>query len=171
MLEAYARHPEAFTSSAAERAALPASWWEARLAEGEDAGETVFGAFVDQALVGVAGLGFESREKARHKATLFGMYVDPAHRRTGAGRALVSAVLDAASRHPGTLLVQLTVTDGNDAARRLYESFGFVAFGVEPMAVRLGDRFVAKVHMWCPLHEGAASDELRPGTASSLPTA
>jgi hypothetical protein len=31
MLEAYERHPDAFTSTATERAALPLSWWEARL--------------------------------------------------------------------------------------------------------------------------------------------
>ncbi|MGE5667380.1 MAG: GNAT family N-acetyltransferase, partial [Betaproteobacteria bacterium] len=34
MLEAYAAHPDAFTSTVGERAALPIAWWEARLAEG-----------------------------------------------------------------------------------------------------------------------------------------
>ena len=31
MLEGYERHPDAFTSSAAERAAFPMAWWESRL--------------------------------------------------------------------------------------------------------------------------------------------
>src|SRR3954471_15545476 len=31
MLEAYAREPDAFTSTPEERAALPMSWWEKRL--------------------------------------------------------------------------------------------------------------------------------------------
>ncbi|MBS0426345.1 MAG: GNAT family N-acetyltransferase, partial [Proteobacteria bacterium] len=30
MLDAYARHPEAFTSTVAEREPLPLAWWEAR---------------------------------------------------------------------------------------------------------------------------------------------
>jgi len=30
MLEAYAAHPRAFTSTVAERAALPMSWWQER---------------------------------------------------------------------------------------------------------------------------------------------
>jgi len=45
-------------------------------------------------------------------------------------------------------VVQLTVSDVNAAARALYEGCGFTAFGVEPMAVALGDGYVDKVHMW-----------------------
>jgi ribosomal protein S18 acetylase RimI-like enzyme len=148
MLEAYERHPDAFTSSVAERAALPETWWQARLSAATDALEMVLGAFVRDDLVGCAGLSFESREKTRHKSTLFGMYVDDGCRHLGIGRALVMAVLAAARRRGGVRLVQLTVTDGNAAARRLYERCGFAAFGVEPCAMALGDAFVAKVHMW-----------------------
>lgn len=148
MLQAYAQHPEAFSSSAAERAALPLTWWAGRVAVGDDAHERVYGAFVEGALAGVAGLRFETGEKTLHKAMLYGMYVPPAFRQHGLGRALVQAVLVGAAEHTGTLLVQLTVTEGNAPARRLYESCGFHAFGTEPMAVRVGDHFVAKVHMW-----------------------
>ena len=47
----------------------------------------VVGAFQDAKLAGVAGLSFESREKIRHKATLFGMYVPPRFRGLGLGPA------------------------------------------------------------------------------------
>ena len=77
MLEAYALHPDAFTSTVAERCDLPLSWWAERVSEAATAKEVVFGAFVDGELAGVAGLSFEMREKARHKATLFGMVVQP----------------------------------------------------------------------------------------------
>jgi ribosomal protein S18 acetylase RimI-like enzyme len=148
MLEAYARHPDAFTSTAAERAALPFTWWQARLREDDDASEMVLGAFDGATLAGAAGLSFEARERARHKATLFGMVVAPAARRRGHGRALVRAALDAAQARPAVRIVQLTVTDGNAAARALYETCGFTAFGVEPYAVAVEGRFLAKVHMW-----------------------
>lgn len=154
MLEAYDLHPDAFTSSLADRAPLPLAWWERRLAGGEGASNVVFGAFVDDVLAGVAGLAFDTREKVRHKATLFGMYVPERHARRGVGRSLVRAALDVARAHPGALVVQLTVTEGNAPARRLYESCGFVAFGVEPMAVRAGRSFLSKVHMWCDLGPG-----------------
>jgi len=148
MLDAYARHPDAFTSSVGERAALPVSWWEARLAVEPAAHEIVFGAFVGGVLAGVAGLSFETREKARHKADFFGMYVAPAFRKLGLGRLIVDAAMDAARHRDGVRLVQLTVTEGNASAQGLYERVGFVPFGLEPMAVAVDGGFVSKVHMW-----------------------
>ena len=151
MLEAYERHPEAFTSSVAERASLPLSWWEARVNADANAHEMVLGAYKGSRLSGVAGLSFESREKARHKAHLFGMYVPHPMRKGGIGKALVLGVLEYAQQRAGVKVVQLSVTDGNQAARGLYERCGFVPFGVEPFAVALGADFVSKVHMWCDL--------------------
>jgi ribosomal protein S18 acetylase RimI-like enzyme len=152
MLDAYARHPDAFTSSAAERGALPLAWWQARLDNAPLAKEIVFGAFDGEGKsVGVAGLAFETREKARHKAQLFGMAVSTSHRSHGVGAALVQAALTQARSRSGVRLVQLTVTQGNASAQRLYERFGFLPFGVEPMAVAVGEGYVAKVHMWCDL--------------------
>ena len=151
MLEAYEHHPDAFTSSLAERAAMPPSFWESRLAAGAKPRELVVGAFRNEALAGAAGMEFESREKARHKATLFGMFVLRRFRTGGLGRALMEAALAAARSRPGVRIVQLTVTEGNDAARRLYERFGFVTFGVEPYAHAVRSQYVSKVHMWCDL--------------------
>lgn len=148
MLEAYDAHPDAYTSSAAERSALPMSWWMSRLRDDACASERVIGAFARDTLVGVAGLAFESREKAKHKATLFGMYVPAACRNRGLGRRLVIEALAQAKARPVMRLVQLTVTDGNAAAEALYASCGFVRFGVEPFAVAVDNRFVGKVHMW-----------------------
>lgn len=151
MLEAYALHPDAFTSSPRERERLPLAWWESRLAEGAQAKEWVWAATEGAALLGVAGLSRETREKARHKATLFGMYVPEHHRRLGIGSKLVSTLMAHAQQDPTLRVVQLTVTEGNHAAQALYEQAGFSPFGVEPLAVAVGDSFVAKVHLWCDL--------------------
>ena len=151
MLQAYAQHPDAFTSSVAEREGLPLLWWETRLSAEADAKDVVFGAFCDGALVGAVGLSFDSREKARHKALLFGMVVTTAQRRLGLGQQLVAAALDCARSRRGVLVVQLTVTQGNAQAQALYARNGFVEFGVEPYAVAVGPQFVSKVHMWLQL--------------------
>jgi ribosomal protein S18 acetylase RimI-like enzyme len=151
MLEAYGKHPEAFTSSVEERAPLPLAWWQSRLDPSEDANGLVMGAFQHGQLVALAGLEFESRAKSRHKATLFGMYVRQQARQAGLGRALVRAVLDQAAARPGVRQVLLTVTEGNEAALSLYRSCGFRPFGTEPMAVAVDGRYLGKVHMWCPL--------------------
>jgi GNAT superfamily N-acetyltransferase len=151
MLEAYTLHPAAFTSSADERSRLPLAWWEQRLSIEQLADEVVLGAFENEALAGVAGLSFEKREKVRHKATLFGMYVPARSARQGLGRRLLQSALQCAREQEHVLLVQLTVTRGNAAAQSLYERSGFTAFGIEPCAVAVGTAFVDKVHMWCNL--------------------
>jgi ribosomal protein S18 acetylase RimI-like enzyme len=148
MLEAYALHPDAFTSSVAERNSLPLVWWEQRLSASAQPNEVVFGAVVSEALCGVAGISFQSRDKVRHKATVFGMYVPARNRRQGVGRELMNSVLTYAESRPGTSIVQLTVTEGNATAQAFYASFGFVPFGTEPCAVRVGSGYVSKVHMW-----------------------
>ena len=157
MLEAYERHPDAFTSSAEERAALPLSWWEARVTSEVQPSEMVFGAFQEGRLVGAAGLLFESRAKIRHRATLYGMYVAPGSRRGGLGRQLVLAVLDNARAREGVRVVQLAVTGGNAAAQGLYEKCGFVPFGLEPLAIAVGSEFLSKIHMWCDLVSDSSS--------------
>ncbi|GGM13541.1 hypothetical protein GCM10009425_25710 [Pseudomonas asuensis] len=84
MFEAYELHPESFTSSVSERKALPMAWWESRLEK-----DAVFGAWDNNELIGVVGLSFESCEKIRHKATLFGLYILPRLRYHGIGLRLI----------------------------------------------------------------------------------
>jgi ribosomal protein S18 acetylase RimI-like enzyme len=163
MLEGYELHPDAFGSSVAERAALPLKWWEERLvpdpaAPGSQPASLVLGAFEEEELAGVVGLAFETREKTRHKALLFGMCVPPKFRRLGLGRRLVLAALKEAQARPGLRLVQLTVSATNHAARTLYEQCGFMEFGLEPLAMAFGGELIAKVHMWCELGDFAAAD-------------
>ncbi|MCS3512184.1 MULTISPECIES: GNAT family N-acetyltransferase [Pseudomonas] len=145
MLEAYGAYPQAFTSSVAERAAMPLSWWEKRL---ESPLDRLLGAYAGGELAGIVGLAFEPREKARHKVTLFGMYVTQAYQQKGLGRRLVEAALDEARQHPRLKVIQLTVTAGNDAAFALYRRCGFIQYGLEPLAVRVGVEYFDKIHMW-----------------------
>ncbi|MFJ7140747.1 MAG: N-acetyltransferase family protein [Pseudomonas protegens] len=145
MLEAYDRHPQAFTSSVREREKLPLAWWAARL-DGEL--DLLLGAFFEGRLLGIVGLAFELREKARHKATLFGLYVKGEQRSCGLGYQLVQRLLAEAADYEGLRLVQLTVTAGNDAALSLYRRCGFVQFGLEPQAVCVGEDYLDKIHMW-----------------------
>lgn len=148
MLAGYAGAPDAFTSTVEERVLLPLSFWEKRLDPAPGANEVVFGAFIDDTLCGAVGVSFHQRPKEKHKAWLFGLYVAGQARGRGFGAALVEAAVQAASARPGVLLIQLTVTEGNPPAQATYARCGFVQFGVEPMAVTVGDGYRAKVHMW-----------------------
>jgi len=146
MLEAYVQAADAFTSTADERAALPLAWWVERIASAQGLSQA-FGAFRGEQLVGAVALQYSAKPKTRHAAQLVGMYVRPAARREGVGRRLLQAAIAAATGRARLRLLQLTVTDGNERARRLYEAAGFVAWGIEPMAVRTTDGFAGKVHM------------------------
>lgn len=150
MLQAYELAPDAFTSTAQERAAEPDSFWQRRLADPSEA-SIAFGAFLGERLVGTVTVEFQQRTKTAHKAHAVGMYVAPEARGCGAGAALIEAAIGCARARDGVLLLNLTVTEGNGPAERLYRKAGFIAFGVEPMAVRTPDGFRSKVHMWLPL--------------------
>jgi len=76
----------------------------------------------------------ESSPKERHKGLLWGMYVDPDARRFRIGAALVQSVLDHAAGEVEQ--VRLAVSQGNAAAIGLYERLGFIAYGVEPRALK-----------------------------------
>ncbi|MET1078579.1 MAG: GNAT family protein [Pseudomonas sp.] len=149
MLEAYARHPRAFTSSVAERAALPLTWWAARLEAGPQAKTRVLGCWQAGALAAVVGLTFAQQEKVRHKAKLFGLYLAPALRGLGLGLALVQTALAEARGRDGVRLVQLSLTEGNQAALALYQRCGFVTFGREPQALAVDGEYLAKLLMSC----------------------
>jgi ribosomal protein S18 acetylase RimI-like enzyme len=159
MLEAYTLHPQAFTSSSGERADLPLIWWKKRLAQEDNASEVVFAAIDQDKILGVVGLTFNTRDKARHKVALFGMYVSSTDRGRGLGRALVEAALVYAADRSHARLVQLTVSEHNAAALRLYTQCGFERFGLEPCATLVDGQFVAKIHMWRMLPERAQADQ------------
>ena len=156
MLHAYEAAADAFTSTPDERAAAPESWWVQRIADPRGSA-VAFGAFHEDALVGTVALEFSNKPKTRHKALLIGMFVHESARGLGAGQALVAEALEAARRRAGTLVVTLTVTEGNAAAIRLYERAGFTAFGTEPMAIATPTGLKGKVHMWLPLAPGSAA--------------
>ena len=66
-------------------------------------------------------------------ARLFSMWVAPEARGSGAGGALVRAVVDWTAAH-GARMLRTAVTLGNDPAARLYDRAGFVDSGVrEPL--------------------------------------
>jgi ribosomal protein S18 acetylase RimI-like enzyme len=121
--------PPAFGSSYAEEVGTPVSTVADRLAAKPDG--AVFGAFHGTELVGVIGIQRERLRQLAHKATIWGMYVSPEHRRSGIGRALMSHVLGVAATDLRVLRVNLTVNTTNTAAISLYESMGFRTFGTE----------------------------------------
>jgi GNAT superfamily N-acetyltransferase len=105
------------------------------LLAGGTGGPVMFGALLDGALVGMAGLLPEGKAKLAHRASVQSMYVRPAARGRGVGAALLQAVIDRA-RERGVEDLHLGVSAAAGAAVRLYQRAGFEAWGVEPRAMR-----------------------------------
>jgi ribosomal protein S18 acetylase RimI-like enzyme len=103
----------------------------------------VLGAFQNSHLIGTASLTQLSGLKDSHKGLLRAMYVRPTHRRSGAGRQLVQAIIDHA--RPKVEQLQLSVVSTNQPALRLYHSLGFRQYGLEKNALK---------------HNGLYSDEI-----------
>ena len=157
MLEAYELAADAFTSTAAERATEPESFWVKRIADPTGL-SAALGAFDGQALVGTVALECSAKPKTRHKGLIIGMYTSPSVRGQGFGRELVEAIVKEATAREGLLMLTLTVTEGNEPAINLYRSVGFQVYGVEPMAIRTPSGFKAKVFMALQLqHSGTAA--------------
>ena len=140
-LEGLREHPAAFGASYDTERVLARELVAERLSEG-----ATWGAFIDGALAGITSFIVREGAKTRHKGLIVGVYVRPAARGTGAARALIEAALDHARGR--VELVQIGVGVDNEAARRLYERYGFVAYGVEPRAYKLPDRYVDDMLMW-----------------------
>jgi ribosomal protein S18 acetylase RimI-like enzyme len=108
----------------------------------------IIGAFdQEERLVGTAGFRREGRIKTRHKATVWGVYVAPEARGSGAGRGMMTALLNRARTLEGLRQVNLIVTYGNQAAKGLYTSLGFQTYGIEKDALRQGDTFLDDEYM------------------------
>ena len=75
---------------------------------------------------------------------------------------LLEAALSHASERAGVQVVTLTVTQGNQHAIRLYEGAGFVAWGIQPLAIATPSGLKGKVHMSRPLVAATSSPEDAP---------
>ncbi len=152
MLQALHEFPAIFVESCEEDLYQTSSHVAAGIRDMQQAGNQLFGAFNDQdELIGAVGLQQERLPKWRHKGVICGMYVTQEYQGRGIGRKLLEAALTCARGMSGLEQLNLVVGEHNTGARRLYESFGFNAFGVEPRELKVGDQYYNGVHMWLKL--------------------
>jgi ribosomal protein S18 acetylase RimI-like enzyme len=123
-LAALADTPTAFGGTYGQSAARDDAWWidwARRSAQSET--QAIVIAWDGKRPVGLSGV-FEDEGRWQ----VFTMWVHAARRGRGAGRLLLDAVVGFA-RDRRAEHIFLGVSDGNDAARALYENYGFVDTG------------------------------------------
>ena len=139
-IEALENAPGAFASSADDERRLSRDQVEARLRD-PSGDRLVLGAW-EGGLVGMVGLARERGAKLRHRATLWGLYVQPDARRKGWAQRLVGELLDRARDMRGLEQVELGVSVDNGPALALYSSLGFQKMGCELRAIKLGENYI-----------------------------
>lgn len=144
-IEAMTAEPETFGTDIAEEREKTIEASAASLTD-----NAVFGAYIDGELVGMAGFHRLKPLRERHKGTVWSMYVRAAGRGRGLGDALLLAVIDHARTEVEVL--QLVVVQANTAAVTLYERHGFQRWGLEPLALKLGEgRYTTDAYYWLSL--------------------
>ena len=141
------QEPRAFAESLAEHDSTSAETIAKRL-ESSSPDNFVMGAFAPGGdLVGMMGFARNLREKCRHKGLIWGVYVQPAWRKQGVARAMLSELIERVKANPGVEKIMLTVAADQMAAKRLYESLGFEACGQEKHARKVDGDYVDEDHM------------------------
>jgi ribosomal protein S18 acetylase RimI-like enzyme len=135
-LEALRNHSAAFADSAEEHLATSVETARERLLAGCPARNFVVGMFEDGNLAGMAGFYRHSHIKERHKGTIWGVYTRPESRGQGMAGALMQEIIRRARQIDGLEQV-LLVASAHLPARKLYESLGFQAYGVEPRSLKI----------------------------------
>jgi GNAT superfamily N-acetyltransferase len=105
------------------------------------------GAFIEGELVGGVTLWRTPEVKFRHGANLVAMFVTEQARGKGCGKALVGALIERARTFSGLEKISLSVSTCQESACRLYRSMGFVTWGHEKNALRVGDVTTDFEHM------------------------
>lgn len=145
-LEGLEREPLSFATTPEEHQKTTLQEAAERLSANPD-DAFVMGVFRAGELVGMSGFYRYPGAKVRHKGRIWGVYVRMSCRGQGLGRVLLVALLERMRACPGIEQVTLTVVKGLAAARALYVSLGFEPYGLEPVGLKVGDRYLDDEHM------------------------
>ncbi len=143
-LEALQTSPEAFAASYEEEMNTPIEMYEERLSSEVS---FHFGAFDEDALIGVVSLVQETKLKFKHRANIYAMYVTPSKQGQGVGKTLMTYAIEKAREIEDIEQLYLAVVTKNTSARNLYQSLGFEVFANDRHAMKLGDQYLDEVHM------------------------
>jgi ribosomal protein S18 acetylase RimI-like enzyme len=151
-LRALREEPTAFTSSIEEFSHQTLDKIAARF-RSDPAESFMLGAFQNGELVGLCGFYREAMLKQRHKGNIISLYVAPQARGQGISRTLMNDAIRRARKVAGVEQLLLGVMTTQLAARKLYESLGFVVFGREARAVKIGEQYYDEEFMVLDLRE------------------
>jgi len=138
-LRSLQEHPEAYGSDYSDEVTRPLEAVAERLPDLPD--RFTLGAWSAGQLVGIVSFYQGNGKKIRHRGGIGGMYVAPEARGQGIGSALLTALVQRASKLPDLEEIILAVTVGNVTARIIYLAAGFQPSHVEKRYIKVADRY------------------------------
>ena len=133
-LEALQNSPMGFGSSYEEELKWPDLNFQQELKKSD-----IFGAFIDNTLIGCAGFYSLNLLKTKHRGVIWGMYTSPEYRGQGVASALIEAIIVHAKSCVSQL--HLTCVTSNLDAMTFYQKHGFKIYGTEPRPLKIGGSF------------------------------
>lgn len=139
-LSALEKSPEMFGSTYIAEINKPLGFFENCLSS-----STVFGAYHENRIIGLATLTQENGVKFSHKASLSSVFIEPEFQQKGVASNLLSAVIEHSKKYVEQIL--LTVADDNKPAIHLYKKFGFETYGIEIKAMKDNGQYIDEILM------------------------
>ena len=139
-LSALKKSPEMFGSTYIAEVDKPLGFFENCLSS-----STVFGAYHEDKIIGLATLTQENGIKFSHKAFLSSVFIEPEFQQKGVASNLLSAVIEHSKKYVEQIL--LTVADDNKSAIHLYKKFGFETYGIETKAMKDNGQYIDEILM------------------------
>jgi ribosomal protein S18 acetylase RimI-like enzyme len=135
-LEALKNDPMAFTSSYEEEQEAADEKWI------DDIKNKDF-LFAEQngKLIGMSSYSFETKNKTKHIANIWGVYVSPEHRGKGIGNQLLITVIGNIKQNKEIRKIRIGVNSDQIPAKRLYERAGFKVVGTLKNEIRHNGKF------------------------------
>ena len=139
-LEALRSEPVAFGSSYEEEAAREKGVWEDRI-------RNIFFALRNDDPIGLIGYTCREREKQKHIAEIFSLFVRMDYRRTGIGEKLLKQALSSIRENEAITKVSLCVNSPQICAVNLYKKYGFEVVGKLKNEIKVNDKFYDQLLM------------------------
>lgn len=131
-LELLKNEPSNFGSSFEDESQFSDQKWITRIS---NINSYSIGAFIDSKIVGICVLMLNPREKMKHGANIYSVYVKKEFRKRGIAEKLINKAIDIALDN-NVEIIYLSVVKENVNALNLYKKMNFSIYGEEPKMIK-----------------------------------
>lgn len=139
-LEMLEKHPESFGENFSNASQKDIDFYKSRIIN-----SVIYGAFLGEKLVGVAGYYIPQEKAYQHKAMIWGVYVQEGYRGHKLSQNLILENLNDCKNFVEQAF--LRVSAENIPAISVYKNVGFQEYGREPQSRKIGNKYFDELSM------------------------